>query len=349
MTAQNPIFPRRLSPGDTVAVLSPSWGGPHLFPHVFDLGLRNLTQTLGVQVREFPTTRMSADALYRDPKARAADINAAFADPDIRAIFASIGGDDCVRILPYLDLPTILANPKILMGYSDTTTLTAYLAQKGLVTFNGPAIMAGFAQLHRMPIELGQHLRTLLTEPIPIYDYAPFPNWVDAYRDWGNPAYDGDTEPFRPHEGWRWIQGEAIAQGRLFGGCIEVLEFMKATPFWPSPDFWSSRILFLETSEDKPTVDQVVWMLRNYGSIGALGQLAGLLLGRARSYSDAEKESLYEAVARVVSFEFDRPDLPILANLDFGHTDPQWILPLNVLAEIDPKKKRFSVLESPVA
>lgn len=331
-----------------MAVVSPSWGGPSAFPGVFDLGVRNLSRLLGVTIREFPTARMGAEELYRNPQARAEDINAAFADPEVSGVFASIGGDDSVRILPYLDLPTILANPKVLMGFSDSTTLTAYLAQHGLVTFNGPSVMAGFAQMDHLPDRFGADVRRLLCEPEETFDYEPFGSWCDGYSDWNATHYRGETLPLQPHDGWRWLQGNGVVEGRLFGGCIEVLEFMKGTPFWPSLDFWHGRILFFETSEDKPTVNQVVWMLRNYGSMGALDQVAGMLFGRARSYSNAEKEALYEAVVRVIGFEFGRPDLPVVANLDFGHTDPQWVLPLGARFEIDCERRSLRLREAAV-
>ena len=134
----------------------------------------------------------------------------------------------------------------------------------------------------------------------------------------------------------------------LFGGCIEVLEFLKATPWWPAVEFWDDKILFLETSEEKPEVNNVEYMLRNYGSMGALERLAGLVVGRARAYTPEEKESLYAMLPRVVGFEFNRKDLPIIANVDFGHTDPQFVMPLGVRAEIDGGARRFRLLESAV-
>src|SRR4051794_30860209 len=94
--------PARLKTGDTVAVVSTSWGGPAEFPRVFDAGVAALQQ-LGLLVREMPTVRRSASELRADPRARAADLNAAFGDPEIAAIFVSIGGDDSARILRYLD------------------------------------------------------------------------------------------------------------------------------------------------------------------------------------------------------------------------------------------------------
>ena len=126
----SPVRPRRLAPGDTIAVVSPSWGGPHAFPHVFDHGLAVL-RGWGLEIREFPSTRASAQRLRSDPALRADDLNRAFGDPTVRAIVASIGGDDSIRLLALLDEATISANPKILLGYSDTTTLLAFVRRLG--------------------------------------------------------------------------------------------------------------------------------------------------------------------------------------------------------------------------
>ncbi len=345
----SPTKPERLRPGDTVAVLSPSWGGPSVFPHIYDLGVRNLEALLGVRVRAYPTALMANEELYANPERRADDLSAAFADPEVKAIFATIGGDDSVRTLPYLDLPRILANPKILMGYSDTTTLTSYLSSNGMVTFNGPSIMAGFAQLRHQPAGFGEHVRHVLMEPERPVIYEPFTHWSDGYCEWQTPGYDGELGELRPNgDAWRWLQGEAPATGRLFGGCIEVLEFLKGTEFWPPLKFFSDKILFFETSEDKPPVNQVMYFLRNYGSMGVLERISAILFGRARSYSDEEKDALYEMIRRVIGFEFGRTDIPIVANLDFGHTDPQWIIPQGVLAEVDPDARHIRLLESAV-
>jgi len=344
----NLLRPPRLSRGDTVAVLSPSWGGPSIYPNVFELGLRNLENLFGLKIKEYPTARMADAEIYANPKARAEDINRAFADPEVKGIIASIGGDDSVRILPYLDLDTIFANPKILMGYSDTTTLTSYLNQNGLVTFNGPSVMAGFAQMRHLPADFVSHVREILFEPTERYEYRAYPEWADKYRPWQTPDYDGETEALRANEGARWLQGEDVVQGRLFGGCIEVLEFMKSTRFWPAEVFWDGKILFFETSEDKPTVPMVKYMLRNYGSMGALDRIAGILYGRARAYTGEEKESLYKMMVQVVAGEFGRRDMPIVANMDFGHTDPQWVMPLGVMAEIDPVRRTLCLVESAV-
>ena len=130
------IKPPRLKRGDTVAVLSPSWGGPSFFPAAYEVGVKNLQDTLGVRVKEYSTTRADADYLDKHPEERAEDLNRAFADTEVKAIFSTIGGEDSIRILPFLDLDLIRSNPKIIMGFSDTSTILTYLNHHaGLVTF----------------------------------------------------------------------------------------------------------------------------------------------------------------------------------------------------------------------
>lgn len=344
------LKPRKLQPGDTVAIISSSWGGPSIFPHIYENGLQVLREEFGLAIKEYPTARADAAYLYRNPKARAVDINMAFADPQVKAIIASIGGDDSVRVLPFLDTEIIRRNPKILMGFSDTTTLLTFCHQLGLVTFNGPSIMAGFSQVRSLPAAFAEHVKTMLFDPPETYHYQPYPVWVEGYPDWREPENTGQINSLQPNnEGWRWLQGDsAQVQGELFGGCIEVLEFLKGTDFWPERAFWPGKILFLETSEEKPTPNQVKYMLRNYGSQGILSQIAGLLVGRPRDYTPAEKEHLYEILVAVVATEFGRPDLPIIANMDFGHTDPQFILPLGIRAEIDSGNRTFRLIEKPL-
>ncbi|MGI4790635.1 MAG: S66 family peptidase [Janthinobacterium lividum] len=338
--------PMRLRPGDTVAVLSPSWGGPSLYPHVFDLGLANLRDLLGVHIQEYPTTRMAASELHDNPRRRAEDLNAAFADPSIKAIFASIGGDDSVRLLPYLDASAIAGNPKIVMGYSDTTILLTYANQLGFVTFNGPSVMSGFAQAKTLPALFGTQIRQMLMEPSEEYCYAPYPERVIKSERWQSAsAYAAELE-YAPNAGWRWLQGGGVIQGKLFGGCISVLEFLKGTEWWPEPDFWQSKILFLETSEEKPTPDQVKYILRNYGMQGIFDKISGLLFARPELYTLEEREVLFKAIVGVVTGEFGRSDLPIVAEMDFGHEAPQFILPLGVTAEIDCEKQTFRLVEA---
>ena len=337
--------PERLKQGDTVAIVSPSWGGPSVFPHIYENGLKVLREW-GLNIKEFPTARAEASFLRANPRVRAEDINEAFADSEVKAIFASIGGDDSVRILPFIDKKIVVNNPKILMGYSDTSTLHVFLNLQGIVSFYGPSIMAGFSQMESLPESFKNHVREILFEPKESYEYKPYQKYCDGYPDWANKENLGKINPMKENDGWHWLQGNTKVQGELFGGCIEVLEMMKATDFWPPQDFWEGKILFLETSEEKPPIHYVDHVLRNYGMLGVFDRISGFIFSRARDYSDEEKKQLEEKIVSIVSKEFGKPDLPIVANFDVGHTDPQLVLPLGVKAEIDCSTKRIGLIES---
>lgn len=338
------VRPRRLVPGDAVAVLSPSWGGPSLFPDVYEHGLAVLREW-GLEVREYPSARATAERLVRDPQFRADDLNAAFADPSIRAIVASIGGDDSIRLLPFLDESVIAANPKILLGFSDTTTLLVAVRRLGIVTFHGPAIMAGLSQMASLPSAYRAHVHEMLFEPGSTYAFVRYDTYAEGYPDWRDPATVGQTNPLRPDDGWHVIQGTGRVTGELFGGCLEVLDWLRGTSAWPVGDEWSGRLLFIEPSEEKPTPLQVQRILRSFGVQGIFDRVTGVLIGRPRDHSAEERAALEAAISGVVAEEFGRPDLPIAANLSFGHTDPQWVLPLGVQAELDVDARTLRLIE----
>lgn len=342
------VRPPRLRPGDTVAVLSPSWGGPHAFPHVYERGVAELGSRFGLSVREYPCTRADPEELWRHPERRAADVNAAFADDEVRGIVTAIGGDDSVRVLPYLDPAVIRAHPKVLLGYSDASTLLTFVRAQGIVTFHGPSVMAGFSQAAAFPPEFEHHLRALLFDAAPAHEYRPFGRYFEGYPRWEDPETVGQVNAPHVDAGWHWVQGAGRVRGELWGGCLEVLEFLKGTRFWPRPAFFRGKVLFLEGSEHAPTPVQVKWILRNYGMLGAFEHLRGLLVGRARGYGEDEKRQLDEAIRSVVAEEFGRPDLTVVTNLDFGHTDPQFPLPLGVRCLLDAGGRTFRLTEPAV-
>ncbi|ESP90825.1 MULTISPECIES: S66 family peptidase [Pseudoalteromonas] len=344
------IKPKQLKPGDNIAVLSPSTGLPSVFPQVYHQGLSNL-KALGFNVVEYPTATMDIDEVFNSPQARARDLNNAFGDDNIDGIISTIGGSDSARILKYLDAEIIKANPKFIMGFSDFTAVSAFIHQLGIVTFNGPSVMAGFAQIHNMSDEYQTYVRSFIYGEHNESEFPVFTHFSDGYPDWSEPSAAGQLKPQQINTGPRFYQGDSAkkykASGPLFGGCIEVLEMLKGTQYWPRQDFWRGKVLFLETSQEKPAIDYVRYWLRNYGVMGVFEQLSGLVFGRARDYSDDEKQLLDEVILSVVKEEFGCDKLPIVTNLDFGHTDPQMILPLGISIEIDVQKQKIKALESP--
>ncbi|CAH9063896.1 Microcin C7 self-immunity protein MccF [Pseudoalteromonas holothuriae] len=333
-----------LKAGSTVAIVSPSWGGPSVFPHIYQQGLHNLAE-LGFNIVEYPTATMDENKLFLNPKLRANDINKAFLDPQIDAIIATIGGSDSARILKYLDLQAISQHPKLFMGYSDSTSLTTTLNQVGLVTFNGPSVMAGFAQLHNFDTQYQSYILNFLTtnpasRALPVFD-----SYSHGYPEWAHLENTGMRNPLIKSRGPQVLQGTKSVIGQLFGGCIEVLEMLKGTEYWPAPSFWHTKILFLETSQEKPSVDYVRFWLRNYGVMGVFEKINALLIGRPRDYSDTEQVELENVILSVVKEEFNNQHLVIVANLDFGHTDPQMILPLGLQCSVDAQSGHLTLLE----
>jgi muramoyltetrapeptide carboxypeptidase LdcA involved in peptidoglycan recycling len=345
------LKPPKLQPGDTVAVVSLSWGGAGAFPPRYQAGKRQLQELFGVRVCESRHALKSADWLARNPQARAEDLMEAFADPSINAIVSAIGGEDSIRTLPYLDLDVIRKHPKIFMGYSDTTITHMACYCAGLGSFYGPAILAGFAENGGIfPYTAASVHRTLFSsKPIGVIP----PNrdgWTVEFLDWARPELQTQRRALQPSTGWRWIQGEGVAAGRLIGGCLEVLDWLRGTAFWPDRAAWRNAILFLETSEEAPPPTYVARFLRSLAAMAILPRLSGILFGRPGGAMPPDQHSAYdEAIRRVVRDEYGLSALPIVTNMDFGHTDPIMVLPYGVPAQIDCTRQTFTILESAVS
>jgi len=344
------IKPPRLKPGDKVATVSPSWGGPSVFPHRYQAGVRQLEAEFGLEVVEMPHTLKDADWLACNPEARAADLMQAFSDPSIKGIIATIGGEDSIRILPYLDLDLIHNNPKVFLGYSDTTISHMICYKAGLTSFYGPTIMAGFGENCGMfPYMVESIRRTLFTNE-PIGEIKPnMDGWTVEILDWANPANQERKRSLNPSTGWKFLQGKGVQRGHLLGGCIEVIDWLRGTALWPDLEKWQDAILFLETSEEAPPPATVKYTLRALAAMGVLKRLSGILFGRPGGNVPIEKFEEYDqAILRVVREEEGLTNLPVISNMDFGHTDPMFVFPYGVKAEIDCEEQRFSILENAV-
>ncbi len=346
------IKPPKLKAGDKLAAVTLSWGGPGTVPARYEAGKKQLMDEFGVELIEMPHTRSDATYISANPKARADDLMQAFADPSIKGIISTIGGDDSIRLLPYLDLNIIRQNPKVFMGYSDTTVSHFACYAAGLSSFYGPAIMAGFAENGGMFDYMVQSIRRTLFSSDIIGEVQPNrTGWTVEHLPWENPDFQKQKRKLTPTTGPKLVQGKGTVQGRLIGGCSEVLEFLKGTSLWPAADAWKGAILFLENSEDMPSPTYLKYWLRNYGATGILQNLAGIIFGRPGGHLlSPDKFAEYDDVLRqVVGREYARPDMPILSHMDFGHTDPMFVLPYGALAEIDSATQRFSILEGGVS
>ncbi|MFC4638725.1 S66 family peptidase [Deinococcus hohokamensis] len=336
------LRPPRLAPGARVAALSLSSGFVTEVMGRYHAGVRQAAKEFGWEIVPAPNALRGPAYLDAHPEARAADLHWALSQPDIDGMVSIIGGDDSVRLLPHLDLGLIRAHPKAFLGYSDTTVTLLQFLRAGVQAYYGPSLLTDLAENGGMnPFVVQGVRRALVDDPAP-YDLAPAPAWTEAFVDWADEAQQNVPRPMTPGDGWVWLQGEAPAQGHLIGGCLEVLDMLNGTPGWLTPDLWAGAVLALETSEEVPPPAQVGYWLRNYAAQGILEGLAGLLLARPRGYTPEMTEALYGWVRRVLR-EVGREDLPVVANVDFGHTSPQLTLPLGAQVRLDPETGRITV------
>lgn len=340
----NLIKPNKLNPGDTIAVVSPSWGGPGTYPERYQVGKQQLVKEFGLNVVEMPYALKSAEWLHANPEARADDLMKAFSDPDISGIIASIGGDDSIRLLPFLDLDVIRDNPKVFMGYSDTTILHFGCLKAGVSSFYGPSIMAGFAENGGIfPYMKDAILKTIFSNTA-AGDIEQANAWTVEHLAWSNPENQLRKRKLEKPLPRHCLQGQGLVKGSLIGGCIDVFPMLLGTDLWPELEVFNGAVLFIETSEEAPREDVVKRIMRNLGVQGILKRLNGILIGRPGGGVE-DLQQYDKAITAVVSGEFGLTDLAIISQMDFGHTDPMCVLPYGVQVEIDCEISRVSICE----
>lgn len=343
--------PPTLKPNDKVAIVSPSSGIPHLFPWVYEQGLERLRNIFQLEPIEYPTARQSPQYLTEHPEARAEDINQAFADPSIKGIISTIGGNNQIRILPYLDTEAIRANPKIFMGYSDCTNLHLFLWNLGIVSYYGGAIMTQFAMgggMHEYTIHSIK--RALFTPPIGQVYAAP--EYSDADLDWGDQRNLNKKHRTYKSNGWEWYQSRAgIIEGRLWGGCLEVLDLhLSVKRYLPDADQLKDTILFLETSEEMPAEGAVYRFIAALAELQLLDKFQAILMGYPKAQfcerQPPEGRDAYivnQKNAVTCALRDYKSTIPVIFNMNFGHTDPQIIIPSGGTARIDFTAKEIAL------
>jgi muramoyltetrapeptide carboxypeptidase LdcA involved in peptidoglycan recycling len=340
------IVPPKPQPGARVAVVSPSFAAPAHYPDVHELAMRRLRDEIGLEPVEYPTTRADAS-----PAERAADLVAAFSDPKIGAVLATVGGDDQLTVLPHLDAEAIRASPKPFFGYSDNTNLLNWLWNLGIVSYHGGSTMVHLGRggaTH--PVSIGSLRAALFTHET--VQLTP----VDAFGEdpvaWSTPEALVAQPPMRPGGGWTWHAADRVVEGPTWGGNLEVLHWNLAAGRWIRPaDDYAGCILLLETSEEMPSATEVFRMLRNMGERGLLEQVAAVVVGRPKAShlpsprTDEERAAYVreqrEAILRAL--EAYAPETMAVFGVDIGHTDPQWIVPYGGPMRIDGPARTIHV------
>ncbi len=314
-----PLRPRRLQPGDTIALVNPSGAIYERTP--YEIARENM-EALGFKVREAPNLRARYGHFAGTAEQRASDINAMFADPGVHGILAVTGGSGGHRILPLIDYAAIRRAPKFLGGFSDLTTLVnAVHARTGLVTFHSPM---GASEWNDFSV---RHFRAMVMDAAPLLLANP-QDKEDALAPKANRIST--------------LRG-GRAQGPLVGGNLAVFSALAGTGYWPRLD---GAILFLEDINEY--IYRVDRMLGTLQLAGAFQRLAGVVLGAFTNCGPGDGNYGTLTLDEVFDDYFKPLGVPVYSGASFGHIRRKFTLPVGALAEIDADAGALRLLQPPV-
>ena len=340
------IKPKKLSAGDTVALVSLSSGmaGEDAIRWRTEQGIKRIEDVFGLKVKVMPHALKGIDYIYEHPEKRAEDLNEALRDPDIKAIICAIGGNETIRIQPYVDFDALKGNPKIFTGYSDTTANHFMFYNNGISTSYGPALLTDFAENIGMDDYTIASIRRTWFKSDAIGEIKPSETIRRFGLKWDEKNRDIERESFT-NPGYESINGKGVARGHLIGGCFELLGSMRGTGLFPDTSSFNNAILFLETSEVHITPDFFEDYLRALSMMGIFDKINGIIVGRPQ---DGVHYEDYKEIWRQILKEAGREDLPVLYNMNFGHNEPKFIVPYGLQAEVDTENLTFRILENAV-
>lgn len=333
----------------TVGILSLSSGiiGEDFIQFEVDIGLRRLGE-MGLTVKFLPNARKGLAYLKAHPEKRAEDLLTAFQDPEIDLILCAIGGDDTYRLLPHLFDGDALKNaltPKPFLGYSDTTLNHLMLHKLGLPTFYGQAFLSDVCELGPQMLPYTRHYFEELIATDRISAVRPSDTWYEERTSF-SPDQVGTLPTPHPDRGFQLLQGPAQFSGKILGGCIDSLYDMfspechpdmpalcQKYQLFPTLEEWKGRILLLESSEEKPAPEKYRRALEFLKEAGVFSAVSGVLV--AKPQDEAYAEEYHRQLIQVI----DDPALPILCNLNIGHSSPHCILPFGVEAHVDADRQ----------
>ena len=333
----------------TVGIVSLSSGilGESRIRFETETGIRRLEE-YGLNIKFMPHALMGLDYLKAHPEKRADDLLLAFHDPEIDMILCAIGGDDTYRLLPYLFEHDELANSvtdKVFLGFSDTTINHLMLHKVGLTTFYGQAFLPDICELSSEMLPYTRKYFEELINTENISEICPSDIWYEERKSFG---IDQAGKPLisHPNSGFELLQGPSVFSGKILGGCIDSIYDMfngdryadmpvlcKKYHLFPDPEDWKGRILLLETSEEKPSPEKYRKALEYLKQTGVFEAVSGLLIGKPMDETYAQEYRLL--LTKVI----DRPDLPIVFNLNVGHSVPRCIIPFGINAFVDVNKQ----------
>ncbi|WP_243521708.1 S66 peptidase family protein [Bacillus pseudomycoides] len=323
-----------LKKGDTIGIYSPSSPVTYTSPKRFSRAKKYL-QDKGFRILEGHLT--GKQDFYRSGiiQERAEELNALIKNPDVTCIMSTIGGMNSNSLLPYIDYEAFKENPKIMVGYSDTTALLlAIYAKTGITTFYGPALVPSFGEFEPFVDFTYTYFKEALmdNQDVPYKLNIPL-FWTDEFINWEEKTKEKEL---RKNE-WIFVNGGKTT-GRLMGGNLNTLQGIWGSPFMP--DIKEGDILFIEdSSKDAATIERSFSLLKING---VFDKVSGIILGKHEQFNDCStNRKPYEILLEVLK---DRK-LPFLADFDCCHTHPMITMPIGAQVEMDATNKRVSIIE----
>jgi muramoyltetrapeptide carboxypeptidase LdcA involved in peptidoglycan recycling len=293
---------------------------------------------------EFPATKK----IGASKEERSKDLIDAFENKDIKAVIASLGGDDQVTYIKNLPSAPFINNPKPFFGFSDNTHFANFLWLNGIPSYYGASLFTQFATQKKMNPYTIEYINHALFDDGQ-FELGASELYNDIGLDWNDPE-NLEKEPiYEKNEGWYW-DGDKNTEGITWGGCLESIdELLRHSVQIPSLDDFNNIVLFTETSEEIPSADYARRVYRALGERGILERVKAVLVGRPKAWEfnnqkSTEQKSEYKKLQREIIQKTIREYnslIPIIQNLDIGHTNPQIPLPYGKQIRIDSGNKKI--------
>ena len=305
-----------------IGLVTPSAPAPALFSNRFERGVKCL-EHMGFNVKRGKYVSTKDGVTSASAIKRAEDINNMYADEEVSLVMATIGGDYSAEILPYLDWEIIRANRKGFIGYSDITVLLHAIGiMSQQVVFYGPTLMTEMSE-YPVPPQLSKESFLQILDEKTSYEVSPCDSLLAKGNDCALPPRERNTFCPTFHKVIR--QGQA--RGIVLGGCIEALERLRGTKFWPC---FKNSIMVIETVDDE--FDEKKWrsFVTDYTNMGVFKELSGIVIGQ-KMWNENSVNSLSTMLLEATS----DTKIPILYGLPFGHISPIATIPLFTSAVLD--------------
>ena len=314
-SSPNPLLPVALLRGQTVGIISPSAASADRMEYTF---AKEAMEAMGLKVKVGSNFKNRFGHLAGTDEERAADFNAMFTDPEVKAIICLRGGSGAARILPLIDYEQVKANPKPLLGYSDITALhCALYSQTGLISFHGPNGSGSWNSFHANQFQQLFFDQKLLS----------FKNEVTK----------GDDLVAKGNRIQTLTKG--TVEGKILGGNLTVLTALSGTPYYP--DFQDAILFIEDVGEDPYRIDRMMSTLKLNGT---LGKIKGFIFGQC---SDCKPGSGYGAftVDQIMDQYIIPLGIPAYFGAMIGHISKQFIIPVGARVRLNADQGSITLLE----